>query len=575
MTETKALWLLRTVGRALVTRGRRFLISLAVASLLAARGVLAGVSTFGEYDPGNVGRDHGITVDQEGYVYVAEGYTKRVRKFDEAGHFVGQLGTQESDGDQSYYPTDVVVDSSGNIYVTESSPPFQLQVPQDGRLKKFDHDGNVLWTVPIPFQTFAVAIDPAGKLYAVPFGTGNEVTQYDRTDGGVLSQWSWGDGPGSGPMDLATDPAGNLYLGMPGRVDLVDPLGHALGSLPVATSSYVHVATDSLGNLYALSEDGLLTKFSARHEPLNTLHLGAYGGGGWYMGVAASPSGLVYVLGQRDVLRIDPSTPSASLAVAPTLALTGDQVAFDASGSSAPLSTITRYEWDLDGDGTFETDTGATPVASRSYAERGDIRVSVRVTAESGITDTAEAALTVLLASPPGPVGVSINAGAQFTNDPNVTISVRWPAFATSVLIANDGGFTDAVAVPVDASIAWTLDSSGPERLPKTIYVRFQGGESGPETYQDDIILDQTPPTIEGVRAAVRGSGDARGYRLSIRASDELSGVAQMQITNDTSEPGDIVPFEPKTQVRTRSRKLLVRVQDLAGNFSPWRKVRR
>jgi len=127
----------------------------------------------------------------------------------------------------------------------------------------------------------------------------------------------------------------------------------------------------------------------------------------------------------------------------------------------------------------------------------------------------------------------------------------------------------------VDASIAWTLDSSGPERLPKTIYVRFQGGESGPETYQDDIILDQTPPTIEGVRAAVRGSGDARGYRLSIRASDELSGVAQMQITNDTSEPGDLVPFEPKTQVRTRSRKLLVRVQDLAGNFSPWRKVRR
>lgn len=46
-----------------------------------------------------------------------------------------------------------------------------------------------------------------------------------------------------------------------------------------------------------------------------------------------------------------------------------------------------------------------------------------------------------------------------------------------------------------------------------------------------------------------------------------------MQITNDTSEPGDLVPFEPKTQVRTRSRKLLVRVQDVAGNFSPWRKV--
>jgi PKD domain len=577
MTQAKAQWLLRTVSRALVARGRQLGISLAVASLLAAKGVLAGVSAFGEYDPGNLSRLHGITVDGEGYVYVAEGFTKRVRKFDAAGTVVGQLGTQGGDDGQSYYPADVVVDSSGSIYVTESMDPLPKQLPvfMDGRLKKFDRDGNVMWTVPIPFQTFAVALDPTGKLYAVPSGIGNEVTQYDPTDGAVLSKWSWGDGPGQGPTDLATDPTGNLYLGMPGRVDFVDPLGHALGSLPVASSSYVHVATDPSGNIYALSEDGLLTKFSARHEPLSALHLGAYGGGGWYMGVAAGPSGLVYVLGQNDVLRVDPSTPSASLTVAPTLALTGKQVTFDASGSSAPLSTITRYEWDLDGDGTFETDTGTTPVASRSYAERGGVHVSVRVTAESGITDTAEGTLTVLLAPPPGPVGVSINAGAQFTNDPNVTVSVRWPAFATSLLISNDGGFTDAVTVPADASIAWTLDSSGPERLPKTIYVRFLGGQSGPETYQDDIILDQTPPSIDGVRAAARGSGEAHRYQLRIRASDELSGVAQMQVTNDTTDPGDLIPFQPKTEVRTRSRKLLVRVQDLAGNFSPWRKVRR
>jgi hypothetical protein len=271
-----------------------------------------------------------------------------------------------------------------------------------------------------------------------------------------------------------------------------------------------------------------------------------------------------------------PNTPlHASLAITPAMVLTGQVVTFDASASSAPLSNITHYEWDLDGDGTFDTDTGTVAVVSRSYSEFGEVQVQVRVTSDGGITDIAEGTLTVRQAPPPGPVGVSINAGAQFTNDPNVTVSVRWPAFATSLLIANDGGFLDAVAVPVDASIAWTLDASGPERLPKTIYVRFQGGESGPETYQDDIILDQTPPSVEGARCATRGRGDERRYRLRISASDDLSGVAQMQITNDASEPGDLVPFEPKTEVRTRSRKLLVRVQDLAGNLSPWRKVRR
>jgi hypothetical protein len=41
-----------------------------------------------------------------------------------------------------------------------------------------------------------------------------------------------------------------------------------------------------------------------------------------------------------------------------------------------------------------------------------------------------------------------------------------------------------------------------------------------------------------------------------------------MQITNDAAEPGELVPFQAKTEVRSPSRKLFVRVQDLAGNFS-------
>ena len=48
--------------------------------------------------------------------------------------------------------------------------------------------------------------------------------------------------------------------------------------------------------------------------------------------------------------------------------LTGQDVNFDASGTHDPVGTVNHYEWDLDGDGTFETDTGTSPLASHVYA---------------------------------------------------------------------------------------------------------------------------------------------------------------------------------------------------------------
>ena len=43
-------------------------------------------------------------------------------------------------------------------------------------------------------------------------------------------------------------------------------------------------------------------------------------------------------------------------------------VGFNASGSSDADGPLTRYEWDLDGNGSYETDTGTSPLASRTYA---------------------------------------------------------------------------------------------------------------------------------------------------------------------------------------------------------------
>ena len=89
--------------------------------------------------------------------------------------------------------------------------------------------------------------------------------------------------------------------------------------------------------------------------------------------------------------------PSAAISASPNPALVGQTVTFDGSNSTGDGlgSTITKYEWDLDGDGTFELDTGTTPSATSSYTASGTIPVSLRVTDDDGDTDVDQVSLRV------------------------------------------------------------------------------------------------------------------------------------------------------------------------------------
>ncbi len=82
--------------------------------------------------------------------------------------------------------------------------------------------------------------------------------------------------------------------------------------------------------------------------------------------------------------------PLASFTVSPAPAVVDQTVTFDGTASSDPGGTIVKYEWDLDGNGSFETDTGATKTASRSYATAGSVNVALRVTDNDGLTGQAE-----------------------------------------------------------------------------------------------------------------------------------------------------------------------------------------
>lgn len=179
---------------------------------------------------------------------------------------------------------------------------------------------------------------------------------------------------------------------------------------------------------------------------------------------------------------------------------------------------------------------------------------------------------------PDGATGISINNGATYTNDPQVEISVRWPRLASQTYLSNDGGFANAPLLPVAATLPWMLASSGPERLPKTVYARFVGGDAGAETYQDDIILDETPPQINSATFDAPGGEPGAGRRpgkvsLRIKAKDKTSGIGGVQVTSNKRKPGKVKKFKSKISVPSGS-KIYVRVLDKAENKSRWRRAK-
>ncbi|MCB1218476.1 PKD domain-containing protein [bacterium] len=72
-----------------------------------------------------------------------------------------------------------------------------------------------------------------------------------------------------------------------------------------------------------------------------------------------------------------------------------DKKSVDAGPSYDLDGELVGFEWDLDGNGSFETDTGGLSRAEVGFTEPGDYWVGVRVTDDAGDTDTHYAWVTL------------------------------------------------------------------------------------------------------------------------------------------------------------------------------------
>jgi len=92
------------------------------------------------------------------------------------------------------------------------------------------------------------------------------------------------------------------------------------------------------------------------------------------------------------------SAPSASISANTTDIQTGETVLLDASGSTDSDGSITQFDYDVDGDGTFEKTVGGSTLENK-YTSVGSFDATVRVTDNASATDTASTTITV--GSPP------------------------------------------------------------------------------------------------------------------------------------------------------------------------------
>jgi PKD repeat protein len=137
---------------------------------------------------------------------------------------------------------------------------------------------------------------------------------------------------------------------------------------------------------------------------------------------------------------LDPLVPTASIDPSPNPAVTDQMVSFDGTGSFDLDGTVDKYEWDLDGNGSYETDTGSTASAATSYGDPQTITVRLRVTDNDGKTGESEASLTIN--DPP-------TAGFNFTpSDPTTDETISFHSTSSDL----DGTIE---------SYAWDFDNDG------------------------------------------------------------------------------------------------------------------
>lgn len=244
---------------------------------------------------------------------------------------------------------------------------------------------------------------------------------------------------------------------------------------------------------------------------------------------------------------------------------------------------VPRMLWHYDGGGLTRLNSPGF-IAFASKVRTGTANITFNCKGNLGQANWSMP-VSVIPAPPAGREGgVSINDGADFTNQEAVRLFLGWENLGSpegmidKVKVSNDGGFAPSKSKEFTLQstdpISWKLVKLGNERLPKQVYVKFHqaGGSWLKQTYSDDILLDTVKPEVQSatVRQPQVAALSAAGATLRIRARDNRSGLAALQLRY-AKKKSKAVKYRKRLSVKGTPKR--VRVRDGAGNWSTWARI--
>jgi glucose/arabinose dehydrogenase len=318
--------------------------------------------------------------------------------------------------------------------VIRIDPDTGLGLPSNPMFSSFD--ANARRILAYGFRNpFRFAIDPDdGRLYVgnVGWGSYEEIDRLPAAPSEPLnSGWPCYEGRSENPgyesaglglceglyaePDAAASPfflyrrSGTVVPGDPCSAEAGSALSGLVvypgGPYPATYDGALFFADSVRGCIYAMlpDEDG-------HPDPLNVTPF--LSDGGIYPGIdlEVGPDGRLYYVrlfgddfedGEIHRISFEPDAPIARLSASPEWGAADPlEVELDATGSSDPNGDPLTYEWDLDGDGTFETSGGS----QRSELFGGDENVTVAVRVSDGLHVGSDRVTIYPGDTPPQPV---------------------------------------------------------------------------------------------------------------------------------------------------------------------------